>query len=277
MPPPSEPRARQPSNRFGGLLAVAAILLFLGAVGTLIFFGLQTGAEKRQETIARVDSLEDLIEAYLESQGGVETIESTNSLLTTGTYFKKSDGPPIPFSIIKKRPGSIRTFFDFPLMTQTRVYDGKQAIERLFSKETGRSQVAFLDGPQRESLIQNGIFDHTLVRAQEDLNLLRFLGTTRFRDRTLYRVQVLDGNPTQEMHIFVDPATLTDPYHLITDRATGDLQVIAFSNFRQIRGLNLPHMIEASRNGEFSWKMEISSIRINSGVSNSVFTFEEED
>lgn len=274
MPPPSESRKPRSS---GGWIVFTAIVLFLGTIGAIFFFGFQNPGEKREESIVRINSLEGLIEAYLESQGGLETIESTHSLITNGSYFPKPDGPPVPFSIIKKRPGSIRTHFEYPLVAQTRVFDGERAFERLISKETGRVRVRPLENAAREALIQNSFFDHTLVRAREDLNLLRFLGTTRFRDRTFYRVQVLEGNPDQEKHILLDPATFTDPFHLITDRSTGDLQILEFHDFRQIRGLNLPHSIKATRNGEFAWKMEIDSIRVNSGVSNSVFSFQEED
>lgn len=248
------------------LWAVVGICLILVVAGAFTL----TYQSDRSTDAPKIQTLDELVRAYIESQGGMESIQSTHSLRISGNYYAGDEESAIPFTLIKKRPHYIRNIFDFPNYRRIQAFDGQTAWQLIEPGNPSHTEPSILTGEARRTLVQNAEFDHILVREFGSYKNLRFAGEVQFRGRDYYQVEQL-GDRNQEIRILLDPVTYHDAYHLITDRDTGDLTELHYEDFQKIRGLYLARKITAHRNGSLVWQMEIDTIHMNIGVSDSFF------
>lgn len=261
----------------GGAGVGAVFLLALVAAGiTLFFFRDQWLPGPAEEVVPEVSSLAALVEAYLESQGGMEAIASINSLRTSGRFYPGGEAEPVPFSIVKKRPQLIRTYFDFPLFSRVQSFDGERAWQLVQTKIEPGERYEWLSEPETRDLAQNALFDHILIRQYEDYSRLRFLGRRPFQGEEYYWVEVLSDNFQQEKLILLSPDKFRDVYHLQENPRTGVREVIQFQDFQPTRGLYLATDIASYTDNSLNWRIKIEKIEANIGVSDFFFQLPDE-
>ena len=252
------------------------LLLALITIGVTLFFFRDNLLGEAEASPAEIRSLEALVEAYIEGQGGMESIQEVQSLRTHGRFYPEEDAEPVPFSIVKKRPYKMRSFFDFPLFSKVQSFDGEEAWQLLKSNLEPGEKYQRLTGNEAQLLAQNAHFDHILIRQYGDFSRLRFLGKRPFQDRDFYWIEVLTDNFQREKVLLLSPDKFRDVYHLLEDPKTGVREVIHFQDFKPAGGLHLATNISSRTEGSLNWKMAIEKIEINLGISDFFFEPPEE-
>lgn len=259
-------------GKTGGAGLWIILLLALTTAGIAVFFFqdnlFQEAAEAPQEEIR---SLEALVEAYIEGQGGMESIQNVKSLRMQGRFYPEEGAGPIPFSIVKKRPDKMRSFFNFPLFSRVQSFDGEKGWQLLKSNLEPGENFQRLTDNEIQQLAQDAHFDHVLIRQYGDLSRLRFLGKQPFQGEDFYWIEVLTDNFQRKKVLLLSTDKFRDLYHLMEDPSTGIQEVIHFQDFTRVGGLHLATHISSRTEGSLNWKMVIENIEMNIGVSNFYF------
>jgi len=263
-------------RRRGARALLFASVLMAGFVALVAFFLNSRAAEETGEDKVW-SSLDDLIRAYVENNGGIEQIRAVHSLRSIGSFFPSSESEGIPFTIIKKRPNLIRNYYEYEHGSVIQAYNGEIAWRQFKPEKSLQPEFSLLTGDEKNNLIRNAYFDHIFIREFENYSTLRFMGTRTFRNHDYYEIRIETEETDIKKSILLDKETLYDPYHITEHLRSDTTTVVHFGKFRKIKGISLPFIITAEDESGFVWRYEIDQIDMNMGISSEFFNPPAED
>ncbi len=246
------------------LLAGAALALI--ALGALLF---PKWSEKTLTSTEDFNSLEQIMEGYLQLHGGAENIRMVKSLKSSGVFTQGED--TIDFVIIKKRPNLLRVIYEQPRRKIVNGYDGELAWQYVESKVNFLAESRLLQGSAAESLQNDSRFDNPLIQLDGNWDNYRFNGQTTYQGTTYYEIQLETGSLSNDKIILLETNTLLDTIHIDRDNQTGEETITIFSDHKPVQGVHLPFSIQRVKAGTLIWSISLSNIQINLGIPNSLF------
>jgi hypothetical protein len=196
-------------------------------------------------TPARVgaETVEEILNRYLEARGGRERIQDLTSVRMTGTI-AFGPGQPAPFRLEMKRPNQMRTEFKFQGMTGVQAFDGERAWAVL--PMAGKTEPEYLpDEASREAAEQADI-EGPLVNAAAKGHKVELLGHEKVEGRDCLKLMVTLKSGAVR-YVYLDAATLLEAKGEGRRRAGGDEVMLEtyYRDYRDVQGLKLPFLIEA--------------------------------
>lgn len=251
------------------LIFGAGSLLLVVALTALLILGMRP---QPASPSGEINNLSELVSAYLETHGGRENIEAVVSIRAHGKLFDSASEEPLQFTIVKRRPHFYRAVFQSQRATVTEYFDGDQAWRLVADHRSGQRQLTPLTGSEREHIIQQAEFDSLIFRESRNLDRLRFMGIRDYLGKNFYEIRIVTGDINHERSILIDPQTLQDEIHLDYQVAEGSTFTIHQDQFREVRGLLIPHRITRKTDGTEQWQMSFERIDLNIGITKSLFS-----
>ena len=218
--------------------------------------------------------LPEIMAGYFEAQGGLEYIETINSLRMHGTL--EQDGMSIPFVQVKKRPNLLRMTVtyenknnpDVPAIEMIMGYNGEVAWQTIRQRE----QAIELTGKDRANFIREATLFSHLYQPDDPNVTITYLGEDKVNGHDVYRLKVVlkDG---YEVIYCVDQETFHDVQVETTAEHDGKTvkMVSVFEDYQQMENLQLPFHITSYEEGEVVYVIELEKVGLNPGIYDAYF------
>lgn len=215
-----------------------------------------------------INSLEGLIERFLEANGGYENIRAKNSIRLEIEH--TADGETAQMILIKKRPDYGRIVYEHNGATIKRaVYKGRGWFS--FRKEQ-RLIINWMPYAEAKSFYGSMFFEITLLRGDSPQVELEFVGKTLFEREEAYEVRVKTDFEA-EHSIFIHAI---DFYELgkISTKKVGlfdvELKTVQ-SQFKKVGGIWVGHLFSNYEDDVLLESGRIKSVEFNVGAPSLIF------
>lgn len=219
-------------------------------------------------------TVDDLIQRYIQSRGGYDKIKSVESMKMRGySSGGQSDGP---VTIFVKRPSSWRTESNIQGQQSVSAYDGETAWQTVGVGEP-------TEIPQRDLgvFMPRTVIDGPLIDYKTKGHQITLDGKERVRDRDAYRLKVILKNG-HEYYSFLDAETYLELKMIeneTMEKFGFEMTVESFfRDYKNIQGLFIPHVIETGVNWQFYSQrgarvvvLTIEEVEINPLIDNVLF------
>jgi outer membrane lipoprotein-sorting protein len=215
-------------------------------------------------------TLETVLDRHFDALGGLEQIQGIQTMEGTG---RMTVGPGMEAAFIRyaKRPNKVRLEIEIQGMTGIQAFDGETAW--MFMPFMGQTSPEIMPDDMAAAMLQEADMDGPLVDYQTKGNQVELLGM----EGSVYKLQVTLGNgDVQYYHINADTFLL--------DKVTGSMTMqgmdlefeTAFSDFRDVNGLIIPHHIDMTgmQGPGSEGVVIIDSLQINSEIDDSIFVMQ---
>lgn len=221
-------------------------------------------------TVQADQSLEEILAEYVEAKGGMELIESTQSMQVSG---KMTSGPmEFPFSFTVVKPNKVYTTFEVQGMKGVQAYDG----------ETGWQVMPFMGNPDAVLMSEDELkqvkdqadMDGPLINAEAKGVQLELVGPTDIEGTDVVEIKATKKNG-DVIHFFLD-----QEYKLeVMTRAKMSMmgqQIEAetyYSDYKEVgeKGVPVPHSMDVKINGASMQSMNFDTVEFNVEVDESMF------
>ncbi|MFT4901656.1 MAG: hypothetical protein ACI81V_000930 [Lentimonas sp.] len=215
--------------------------------------------------------LRELYANYLQANGGSSNLGRINSLQIVG-YVRPESGEAIKLQVYRKRPSRVKLVFEHPDYVLERGYDG-QAGWLSVQPKGGVLRLTDLEGEELEAMeIGNeleGIFYRLGVREDwvTPVALETIRGTPAVR---------LDIHPQADCKYDTLWLSLDNYQELQLQRTDSDaggagVETTYFSDFKKYYGVWVACFSESDRDGVVFQRMEVTNVRTNVGLLDSIF------
>jgi hypothetical protein len=193
-------------------------------------------------TAVHAQTVDEILQRHAEAVGGTARWQTIRTLRMSG---RASAGPGREALVTReiKRPGRVRTEFTFQGTTGVFAVDGRRGWQ--ISPLTGMLEPRLMDPDEALAAAAQAEPESALAAARTQGAMLALVGRRAVAGRETLHVRVTAKNGTVQDH-FVDAETYLT-LRMTTTRLIGGRPVeveTAFSDYRSIGGLVLPHRIE---------------------------------
>lgn len=220
-------------------------------------------------SVARAQTVDDVVRRYLDARGGVVKLRSVESLRLTGTM--ELPGVSAPFTLELKRPGKMRTEFTVEGRTGVRAWDGRVAWKVL--PLPGEGPRPMDPDEAAEARAEADVDLSPLVDSRAKGYSVELVGRDRLPGGDTWKLVVRgpDG-PPRTLHL--DART-----HLtvqVVDRRELDGREVEFvtevGDYRPVSGLVFPHRMEVGPRGSPDrQRLVVRKIEVNPPLPDSRF------
>lgn len=207
--------------------------------------------------------IEDLMELYLETNGGRSTIESVGSIRIKGKL--ESEAGTIPFTLIKKRPDRIHLTQDFGDYLVVTNYDG-ETVTRLV-QQGDRTLLQEMGESEREAFIRDARFNSILVEYSEAYSKLSLTGVEEINGFNCYEVEI--NRPEGRVLVYIDDLGFRVQREIF-HREDG-VEVMTYGGHEQYGGIWFAGEILVESETQ-DYRMEIEEVDLNIGIFDSFFS-----
>lgn len=211
-----------------------------------------------------------IIAATVEAYGGLENLKAVKNVVTNQTVFIKPLTGPINVNVVISQiyPDKFRQDMSYPQGNVSIVFDGENAVS---ISPNGALPLP----PETTELFEDAVFRDTvplLIHLSQNNTDIQYTGTEDVNDEK--SSVLLVKQPSGEMlKLFISEET-----HLIVKTAypqsqqgvTVNLETI-YSDFREIGGVKFPFNFVQYFDGEQHTKNNVSSLKVNTDIDESLF------
>ncbi|MEM9226776.1 MAG: hypothetical protein AAGA45_02315 [Verrucomicrobiota bacterium] len=218
------------------------------------------------ETAEEPMTLQDVLAEYFAAQGGIEHLETVNSLRMIGTL--TIGDREMEIIQIKKRPNLMRMTVKTENGDLIQGFNGNTAWRTLRQRE----QAIELEGREREELIRNAYLFSQIYQPDDNNVTLSYLGMQEVRGEPAHTV-VVELDDGSKMTHYIDPETYLDNL-IISETMVDGVPIIiesVYSNIQTVKEMQLPYKVENFMDGELQSSIELETIEINPGIHSPYF------
>ena len=212
---------------------------------------------------------EELIARNVQARGGLQKIQSVQSMRLTGTM--SVGGESMPSVLELKRPNKMRWEFTLEGRTAVQAYDGKTGW--LTMPFAGQAEPEPMSDQDLKDIELQADMDGPLVDAKVKGNRVELVGREPVGDRDAWKLKVTLKNG-EVRYTFLDAKTYLQVL-TVTKRTIEGSEVeieSAIDDYRDVGGLLLPHSFEARAKGvPQKQTLKLDKIELNVPIDDSRF------
>ena len=218
-------------------------------------------------TIEELCNRDQFISAYLEAQGGIETLNSVETMLIAGDVVVR--GKKGTLRLYRKRPDLLRIANDDGNRRLTTAYDGTEVWQRL-SIASEPHKLRELTGTEKKNWLKHTrFFDWIISAYYGDGQIIGPIEITNYNSKKVLTVKVKNSQGDMAV-IFVDPKTMY-PIRMLTTAASGAPVENLMSDYFDVSGIHMPKSILMKIDGEIHSETTITSAKVNIGLLTDIF------
>ena len=218
----------------------------------------------------QAQTLDDILARHVAARGGLERIRSVRSLRMTGIATTGS-GASVMVTRETKRPARMRLEFTYQGVTGVYACDGERGWR--VSPFDGSPDPQPLSPAETQAAIEQADIDGPFVDTAAKGVTVELLGRVPAAGREAFKLKVTFGRGLVRYH-YVDAET----YLLSRTEATrtwrGQTVHVAttFADYRQVRGLHFPHLIESTARGRpTSLRIIVDTVEVDPAIDDGRF------
>jgi outer membrane lipoprotein-sorting protein len=213
-------------------------------------------------------SVEDILQKLIETQGGKKTLESIEDTTMSGTIELPQMGLSGNITVYKKEPDKRRVDVEVMGMLITQAYDGSMAWwvnpQTGATEEMPETQAASM---RRESMPSISILNPKKYGLSHALKGKEQIDG---KDHFVLEQTYSDGF---KVTLYIDSKTyLTTKTKGTQSSEVGEVELEQYaSDYKKVNGMMIPHSITTYQNGAEYMKITLTEIKFNTGLEDSFF------
>lgn len=213
-------------------------------------------------------TLDEIIAKHLDARGGAEKLKSLNSIKMTAHLFQS--GQQLPVVLQKKRPENVRMELSFNGTMVVQAYDGAHGWAVVpFSGSTDPIEMSNTDAQQMRTQAD---FDGLLVNYKTKGDTVELIGKETVDGSGTYKLKVTRKNGDIAYVYLLEENFLEFKTSETIKQGAQNIEIDTYqSSYRNIDGLNLPHVIEGRIKGQLAYRVEIEKIELNLPLEDNIF------
>jgi len=216
----------------------------------------------------RGQTAEGIINKYLKTVGGAQKIQSTKTLVRTGTY-SGGGGFEAKFRQENKRPNLVRQEITMLSMTGITAYDGKTGWK--IEPWEGKKDPESLGEEEMKGILEDADFDGPIVNYEQKGNKVKYLGTEPVEGTDALKLEVRLANGDTWTY-YMDTDTYVPIKVDIKRMIRGEEHEYEMSlgDYKEVDGWYLPHSVEtkvkgSENRGTVTYEKIEANVPINNG------------
>lgn len=276
------------ASRIARVLVCLSLVVLLGMASYLIWslftmpsesvpgevvFREESAAPQLEEVLEDLSPIQGLsreerffLDQHLEAIGGIKSLNSVRSLLSTGTI-TFADGGEFPLVVVKKQPNKIRVTMKRPEGQLVLVSTPEEQWSCLWRGGTlvnvGELDTATAEGLERSSYVVSELF-----LSMQNSWTVEYLGQQAFNYEMAHCFEV-ELSDRHRVRFYIDPETFLDTgREEWTFDENGELLLtrIFISDHLDIGGLKVGGKLELYENNEYKQTFVITDVEVNPGI-----------
>jgi outer membrane lipoprotein-sorting protein len=217
--------------------------------------------------LAQTPTAEELIAKNLAARGGLEKLQSLNTMKVTGTV--AFQGMEMPMTLLTKRPNKMRQELSMQGQAIVQAFDGETVWA---SNPMMGPGARAMEGPQADALKNQALFDGPLVGYKERGDTVEVVGPAEVEGAKAWKLKVSrkDG---RAMHIFLDADTFLERQWSVTMEQNGLTMEVdtIIGDYQPVDGVKVARSMRTLMGGNPMGTLKIASVEFNVPVDDSVF------
>ncbi len=215
-------------------------------------------------------SLDEVLAEYVEARGGMEAIESTKTMKTTG---KMMMGPmEAPFAFTFKAPNKIYTTFELQGMKGIQAFDGEKGWQVM--PFMGKKEPVVMSEDELKQIKDQADIQGPLINAEAKGTTLELVGNTEIEGTPVIEIKATKKNG-DVIHVFLDEEFKLEVMSRAKMKAMGQ-EVEAetyYSDYKQVGEYDSPvaHSMAVKINGAPAQNLSFEKVEFNIDVDDSLF------
>jgi hypothetical protein len=219
---------------------------------------------------ASAQTVDQLIDHYLKTIGGLDKIQAVKTLRRSGKYIGGGGFEAVLLQE-NKRGNSVREEFSILGMTAINAYDGKTGWK--IEPWNGKKDAESLGEEEMKSILEDSDFDGPLVNYQTKGYKIDFAGTERFEGTDTFKLNVT--KPNGDIYIYYLDSEFYVPIKIDTKRivrgAEREYETV-LGDYKEVAGWYLPFSVETNVKGsQDKQKVVYDAIRANVAIDDKRF------
>jgi len=212
-------------------------------------------------------SLDKILENYYEVNG-IKKMKDVKTMTINGK--SATMGQDFPFTIYKKRPSKFRLEVPIQGATMIQAFDGTTGW--MVMPWTGTTDAKDMTPDQVKGFKKESDFEGPLYNWKEKGSKLELVGKEDMEGSEVYNLKLIDSDgDITNYYIDADNFVILKTKSKITVRGQEVTSETYFSNYQEDGGFVVAHSIETKNNGQTGQSMEITEIKYNEPVDDSLF------
>lgn len=219
---------------------------------------------------ASAQTVDEILNHYLKTVGGLEKIQTVQTLRRTGKYIG-GGGFEAVLMRENKRGSSVRDEFSLQGMTAIVAYDGKTGWK--IEPWNGKKDPEALGEEEMKSIVEEADFDGPLVNYQQKGNKVEFIGMDKFEGTDTFKLKVT--RPNGDVYVYYLDTDYYVPIKIDTRRLVRGAEreyETALGDYKEVAGWYLPYSYETNVKGsQDKSKVVYEKIEANVSIDDSRF------
>jgi len=212
-------------------------------------------------------TLDKILENYYQVNG-IEKLKDINTMTIHGKSAMM--GQDFPFTIYKKRPSKFRLEVPIQGATMIQAYDGKNGW--MVMPWTGTTDAKDMTPDQTKGFKKETDFEGPLYHWKAKGSKLELIGKEDMEGSDVYNLKLVDADgDVTNYYIDAENFVILKSKTKMTMRGQEVTSETFFSNYQDDGGFVVAHSIETKSNGQTGQTMEITDIKYNEPVEDSLF------
>jgi outer membrane lipoprotein-sorting protein len=221
---------------------------------------------------ANAQTVDEVINKYIEARGGLEKIKAVKTLKITAKV--GGGGQQLPATLFLKRPNSIRLQIDFQGKSIIQAYDGSVAWSANPLAGSGDPQKA---SPEDADQLQNqGDLEGLLVDYKAKGSTVELVGKEDLEGSKVFKLKVVDSKKNNIM-VYLDADSYLEVKQSIKTKVQGNeinLEFL-FSDYKPVNGVLFAHVTEIKVGGAGDGQLVYEKMEANVELDDKLFLFPE--
>ena len=220
---------------------------------------------------ASAQSVDEIINNYINARGGLDKIRSVKTERVTGTisFGPDADGP---FVVQRKRPLKLHMEITLSGQTLIRVYDGKSA-GWIYNPFTPNASVKPMSEVELNNILEEADFDGPFVDYKQKGNQIEYAGKDEIQGNPAYKLKLTSKDGDVSFFYFDVSTALLLKWE--GNRRINEKDVpweSFFHDFREVNGLKYPFLVESDAPGtDQTQRITASKIEVNLPLEDALF------
>jgi outer membrane lipoprotein-sorting protein len=218
-------------------------------------------------SFAQTPTAEELVAKNLAARGGLEKLQSLNTMKVTGIV--AFQGMEMPMTLLTKRPNKMRQELSMQGQSIVQAFDGQTVWA---SNPMLGPGARALEGPQADALKNQALFDGPLVGYKDRGDTIEVVGPAEVEGAKAWKLKVArqDG---RSMFILLDATTFLERQWSVTMEQNGLTMEIdtIIGDYQPVDGVQVARSMRTVMGGNPMGTLKIASVEFNVPVEDSVF------
>lgn len=222
--------------------------------------------------LANSQTVDDIIQKYTESIGGMDNIKSIKTIKMTGIVAVQ--GVDLPLTITLKRPDKVRMDVEFQGMKQIQAYDGTTAWQVQFMKG---DEAEKMSAEQTENMKMMADFEGIMINYQKKGFTASMLGKEIVDSSETYKL-AFTNTSGDSIFSYINTETFL-PVKRTRYSKTKDITTSTLTKeYKKFEDVMLPVVLEIKRGDDDDTlqKITFTKVEINADINNDIFRMPEE-